>query len=122
MSISKLSKIKLIILFPLFFWGAISSVNAYPAKSSDTDFSTNLSQGYYSQGDQMLAQTREADKNEMTPAPGTLVLPGQTNVSDSDKEKKCMTVCARWGQDCIYDQNRGRKCRRTCKQFTQECF
>ena len=54
------------------------------------------------------------------PESGTLVLPAATEKKEA--EKKCMTVCQKWGQDCVYDNQRGRKCRRTCKQFGQECF
>ena len=67
----------------------------------------------------------EGQADQDTPAPGTLVLPAATD-DDSKKDKKCMTVCARWGEECQYI-NRGaggtsQKCRRACKQFTEECF
>ena len=62
------------------------------------------------------AEPGEAGK----PESGTLVLPAATEKKEA--EKKCMTVCQKWGQDCVYDNQRGRKCRRTCKQFGQECF
>lgn len=54
------------------------------------------------------------------PADGELLLP-----DDYDKaaDKKCMTVCDRWGEDCIINPRTGsRKCRRVCKSFTEECF
>jgi len=39
------------------------------------------------------------------------------------KDKKCMTICKRWGEDCIINPRTGsRDCRRTCKEFGEECF
>ena len=65
------------------------------------------------------AKTREVDNEK--PLSGTLVLPAAPGKEKS--EKKCMTVCQRWGQECMIDPTRGvRKCRRTCKEFGQECF
>jgi hypothetical protein len=60
-------------------------------------------------------------QSEEKPRSGSLILPA---AADEDKsEKKCMTVCQRWGEDCMIDSRRGvRKCRRTCKEFGQECF
>jgi hypothetical protein len=76
--------------------------------------------------DRMLAATDAAGNEQpQPPAPGSLVLPA-TATDDDRKQKKCMTVCARWGEECMLI-NRGaggmeRKCRRTCKQFAEECF
>ena len=55
---------------------------------------------------------------------GTLVLPAAAE--EEKKEKKCMTVCGRWGEECMFI-NRGaggmtKKCRRACKKFVEECF
>ena len=51
---------------------------------------------------------------------GELLLPDDYNTAE---EKKCMTVCERWGEDCIINPRTGsRKCRRVCKSFTEECF
>ncbi|OGT30609.1 MAG: hypothetical protein A2W28_10895 [Gammaproteobacteria bacterium RBG_16_51_14] len=66
---------------------------------------------------------------------------GNTTETPADKapdkaEKKCLTVCERWGEDCIISGGgvsmspRGtavakpmqRKCRRVCKELGQECF
>lgn len=67
----------------------------------------------------LLAESgSSADKEK--PRSGTVVIPA--NAEKDKSEKKCMTVCQRWGQECMYDNNRGRKCRRTCKEFGQECF
>jgi len=53
-------------------------------------------------------------------SPGEIVLPGDT---DGDEEKKCLTVCDKWGETCIINPRTGsRKCRRVCKEFGQECF
>ncbi len=64
----------------------------------------------------------EADViDEERPRSGTLVLPAAAD--DKKSEKKCMTVCQRWGQECMIDPRTGvRKCRRSCKEFGQECF
>ncbi len=53
------------------------------------------------------------------PASGDIVFPDDYQ----GKEKKCLTVCEKWGQDCILNPRTGsRKCRRVCKQFGEECF
>ena len=72
----------------------------------------------------MLAQAdskAEPDEKEK-PRSGTLVMPADYEKASDNKEKKCMTVCSRWGETCVFDVNRGRKCRRTCKEFAEECF
>jgi hypothetical protein len=69
----------------------------------------------------LLAQAQAADAEDEKPRSGTLVLPAAAEEEKS--EKKCMTVCQRWGQECMIDATRGvRKCRRACKEFGQECF
>lgn len=51
---------------------------------------------------------------------GELILPDDYNKAE---EKKCMTICDKWGEDCIVNPSTGsRKCRRVCKSFTEECF
>ena len=60
-------------------------------------------------------------------ADGELLLPSDYSTG---KQKKCMTVCKKWGEDCIFlqkgDPRTGyaidRKCRRVCKSFAEECF
>ena len=42
------------------------------------------------------------------------------------ENRRCMTVCSRWGEDCVM-LNPGsgpvtRKCVRTCKSFAEECL
>ena len=76
--------------------------------------------------DLLLAEgdTQNPQQQEQ-PLPGTLILPN-AEPEKPDSEKKCMTVCARWGEECML-LNRGaggmeRKCRRTCKQFAEQCF
>ncbi len=69
----------------------------------------------------ILAEAENDEANDETPRSGSLVLP--LTADDDKSEKKCMTICQRWGQDCMIDSTRGvRKCRRTCKEFGQECF
>jgi len=72
----------------------------------------------------MIAEGEDNQRQTQVPS-GSLLLPEASGASN-EKEKKCMTVCGRWGEDCTYI-NRGvggttRSCRRTCQQFTQECF
>jgi len=57
---------------------------------------------------------------ESEPESGDLIIPGD----DTDNaDKKCLTVCKKWGEDCIINPRTGaRKCRRTCKDFGEECF
>ena len=47
-----------------------------------------------------------------------------TGVDEEGKdEKKCMTICKKWGEDCIINPRTGtRDCRRMCKEFGEECF
>ena len=69
----------------------------------------------------ILAEAENDKSDDETPRSGSLVLP--LTADDDKSEKKCMTICQRWGQDCMIDSTRGvRKCRRTCKEFGQECF
>jgi len=76
------------------------------------------------QSDVIVIADAEAEvdvKDEERPRSGSLVLPADRD--DNKGEKKCMTVCQRWGQECMIDTRRGvRKCRRSCKEFGQECF
>lgn len=54
------------------------------------------------------------------PIDGELLLPDDYKNAE---EKKCLTVCERWGEDCIINPRTGsRKCRRVCKSFAEECF
>jgi len=62
----------------------------------------------------------EEEDRSVKPLDGELLLPDDYNKAE---EKKCMTVCERWGEDCILNPRTGsRKCRRVCKSFTEECF
>ncbi len=62
------------------------------------------------------------DDNERSvkPLDGELQLPDDY---DKAEEKKCLTVCDKWGEDCILNPRTGsRNCRRVCKSFAEECF
>ena len=65
---------------------------------------------------------------EVKPLDGDLLLPEGYNYMQGDKtveEKKCITVCNKWGEDCIINPSRNsgtRKCRRVCKSFADRCF
>ncbi len=64
--------------------------------------------------------SEENDNRSVKPLDGELVLPDDYNNAD---DKKCLTVCDRWGEDCLINPRTGsRKCRRVCKSFTEECF
>ena len=76
----------------------------------------------------VLVAEEDSKKDQQTDEilPGTLLLPDSQQSEKPASEKRCMTVCARWGEECLL-LNRGaggmeRKCRRTCKQFAEECF
>ena len=72
---------------------------------------------------QRLAEaTKETPSQSPAPQPesGSLVIPGE---EQDQKEKKCLTICKKWGEDCIINPRTGnRDCRRTCKEFGEECF
>jgi hypothetical protein len=78
-------------------------------------FSLSVSSPVYSK------DNSEDDKDRSAkPLDGELLLPDDYNKAE---EKKCMTICDKWGQDCIINPSTGsRKCRRVCKSFTEECF
>jgi hypothetical protein len=75
-------------------------------------FSLSVSAPVYSE--------EENDGRSVKPLDGELLLPDDYNKVE---EKKCMTVCDRWGEDCILNPRTGsRKCRRVCKSFAEDCF
>jgi len=66
------------------------------------------------------AISEEDEKRSVKPIDGELVLPDDYNKAE---DKKCVTVCDRWGEDCILNPSTGsRKCRRVCKSFAEQCF
>ena len=72
----------------------------------------------------IMVSTVYADEEKVDvsvkPLDGDLILPDDYNKAE---EKKCMTVCERWGEDCIINPRTGsRNCRRVCKSFAEECF
>lgn len=77
----------------------------------------------------LLAEdTGKAGEAADQPKPGELVIPQDSlkGESQDEGEKKCMTVCVRWGEECMLI-NKGaggmeRRCRRTCQQFGEECL
>jgi len=82
------------------------------------DVSEILSPGKSMVEVQLLAENTEE------PAPdvksGDLIIPGASE--NKATEKKCVTVCDKWGEECIYNPRSGRKCRRVCKSFGKECI
>ena len=42
------------------------------------------------------------------------------------EDRRCMTVCSRWGEDCVIlnpgTDHVSKKCVRTCKSFAEECL
>lgn len=66
-----------------------------------------------------MAEEKPVDRS-VKPLDGELLLPDDYNKSE---DKKCVTVCDRWGEDCILNPSTGsRKCRRVCKSFAEQCF
>ena len=62
----------------------------------------------------------DSDDRSVKHLDGELLLPEDYKAED---EKKCMTICDKWGEDCIISpRTGGRKCRRVCKSFAEECF
>ena len=104
-----------------------TSIQALPESGLDTTF-TGMKREPFTLGaqrqDQMpgrvqhLAETAEETASQ--PESGSLVIPGEEG---DQKDKKCLTICKRWGEDCIINPRTGnRDCRRTCKEFGEECF
>ncbi len=78
-------------------------------------FSLSLSVPVYSEDVSEIESERS-----VKPLDGELVLPDDYNEAE---DKKCLTVCDKWGEDCILNPRTGsRKCRRVCKSFAEECF
>jgi hypothetical protein len=104
-----------------------STAQALPESGQDSTFAwinrVPLSlDGHMPVSTQHLAETAK----ETTPQPaaqpesGSLIIPGE---EEDQKEKKCLTICKKWGEDCIINPRTGtRDCRRTCKEFGEECF
>ena len=62
----------------------------------------------------------DSDDRSVKPLDGELQLPDDYKTAE---DKKCMTICDKWGEDCLINpRTGGRKCRRVCKSFTEECF
>ena len=100
-----------------------TNVYALPSAFHVPEYRSNLIDSTGTQPYPNMAQADEKPDDKAKPKSGTLVLPpGYQTEKAENKEKKCMTVCSRWGETCVFDVNRGRKCRRTCKEFTEECF
>jgi len=55
-------------------------------------------------GSIMLAADEQKIKVTPEPESGSLLLPAASE--ENEKEKKCMTVCSRWGEECMFI-NRG---------------
>ena len=93
----------------------------FAAMNPDTNHIENFS--FQSDGVSSLlfaADTGKESQDELPPDSGPLVLPAD---EESDRDKKCMKVCEKWGEDCIINPKTGsRKCRKVCKLFGEECF
>lgn len=116
-----------IFTYVIILSGMISTVYAVPSVFDRANYLEARSSFGVEATDVYLVQSNdkpsEKSSKESTPKPGTLVLPNGFQQKEEPKsEKKCMTVCSRWGETCVFDDKRGRKCRRTCKEFAEECF
>ena len=117
------------VIFSLYLLSGISVLQAAPVPAGIySDYAReNVQHQITTPAVLLLAENGAQGSDTPDPMPGTLLLPDDAQEPDKkDGEKKCMTVCARWGEECQYI-NRGtgglsKKCRRTCKQFTEECF
>jgi hypothetical protein len=114
------------LLCALSLLGVITTAHTHPNADTQATVVDLNSQhlSYNTQSVVMIAQAEDNQRQTQVPS-GSLLLP-ESGGAGNEEEKKCMTVCGRWGEDCTYI-NRGaggttRSCRRTCQQFTQECF
>lgn len=111
----------IILIFILCLWGPFATAAIFVPQhklQSGVTFVNSDSNLPLSGSLLLIAENTQGDKSE--PEPGSLVIPGE----ETDKaDKKCLTVCKKWGEDCIINPRTGaRNCRRTCKDFGQECF
>lgn len=124
--IQNLKKLALMFCYLLICLGS-SQASSAGLKQSDDMQLTGFSPAAYGQhrATFIVADAEVFSVDDTEPQSGTILLPDdyyEEVDNEGNKEKKCMTVCKRWGEDCILDPVRGRKCRRTCKEFGQECF
>ena len=124
--IQNLKKLALMFCYLLICLGSSPASTAGLKQSDDvllTGFSLAAPARHHSAFIVADAEVFSIDENQ--PQSGTILLPDDYYKkvdNEKNKDKKCMTVCNRWGQDCILDPTRGRLCRRTCKEFGKECF
>ena len=68
----------------------------------------------------------DIESTDVQPERETATLRIQTANPEYREDRRCMTVCSRWGEDCVM-LNSGsnlvtKKCVRTCKSFAEECL
>ena len=72
----------------------------------------------------ILALEYEDSDIQSGPEPASLQLPAANEENRDDR--RCMTVCSRWGEDCVMISPAAdvvsQKCVRTCKSFAEECL
>ena len=72
----------------------------------------------------VLALEYENSEPQSGPEPASLQLPAANEENRNDR--RCMTVCSRWGEDCVMLSPAAdvlaKKCVRTCKTFAEECL
>ena len=86
--------------------GIITSAYALPYVDSQATEMDLISQhiSHDTSGVVMIAEGEDNQRQAQVPS-GSLLLP-ESGGASNEKEKKCMTVCGRWGEDCTYI-NRG---------------
>ena len=112
----------IMLIIILFLWTPFATAaNFVPGHNFQTgNFFVNTDRTVMLAGPLLLLAENGQDTRPEQPESGDLVIPGE----ETDKvDKKCLTVCKKWGEDCIINPRTGeRNCRRTCKDFGQECF
>ena len=75
-----------------------------------------------------LTLALEYENGDIQPERETASLQVQVPAGNPEyrEDRRCMTVCSRWGEDCV-TLNPGtdlvsQKCVRTCKSFAEECL
>lgn len=72
----------------------------------------------------ILALEYEDSEIQSGPEPASLQLPA--DIEENRQDRRCMTVCSRWGDECVMISPAAdvvsQKCVRTCKSFAEECL
>ena len=66
----------------------------------------------------------EYDNGDIQAQPETASLQFPAETEENPDNRRCMTVCSKWGEECIMVSVDvvTKKCVRTCKSFAKECL